>query len=632
MIDRNLYYPEKYTVTDWLPISRKEVAERGWDSLDIILFSGDAYIDHPSFGAPVIGRVLERAGYRVAIVPQPNWRDDLRDFTKLGKPKLFFGVTAGNMDSMVNHYTANRRLRSNDAYSIGNQAGFRPDRAVSVYAGIIRKLYPDSLIIAGGIEASLRRLMHYDYWDDQVHPSLLSEGSIDYLVYGNGERSVVELARLIGSGATADELRKVPQIGYIYKGQSLTEPWQGRETKTLFSYEEAKNDKIKYAKNFRAFEEESNVLDAARIVQQHGDRLVVINPPFEPATTEEMDSWHDLPYTRLPHPRYWNKPLIPAYEMIRFSVNIHRGCFGGCSFCTISAHQGKQVSSRSEHSVITEIKKVTKMPGFKGYLSDIGGPSANMYRMEPMDRSRCRKCKRPSCINPSICKNLDISHKRLLTLMRKARQIPGIKKAFIGSGIRYDLFLNERTGEDSSLREYPAELITHHVSGRLKVAPEHTREPVLKLMRKPGFEKFYELKRMFDAINRTHNLRQELIPYFISSHPGCTLEDMAELSIETGSLGLMTEQVQDFTPTPLTLATTMFYTGLNPYTLEPVYVAKAAEEKREQKSLFFWSDLSERQKIIRKIKKMGRNDLVDRLYRSHTLKHVKGRSGHHQNK
>ncbi len=632
MTDRQLYYPDKYNSSDWLPISRKEVVDRGWDELDVVLFTGDAYVDHPSFGAPVIGRILEKAGYKVALVPQPNWRDDLRDFTKLGRPRLFFGVTAGNMDSMVNHYTANRRLRSNDAYSIGNQAGFRPDRAVTVYSEILRKLYPDSLIIAGGIEASLRRLTHYDYWNDQVHPSILMAGTIDFLVYGNGERSILELARLIRSGATAEELRSVPQIGYSYKGEGLPGAWPGRETKTLFSFEEVKNDKVKYAKNFRTFEEESNVLESARIVQQHADHLVVINPPFELASTEDMDAWHDLSFTRLPHPRYWNKPLIPAFEMIRFSINIHRGCFGGCAFCTISAHQGKQVSSRSEHSIMTEVKKVIKMPGFKGYISDIGGPSANMYRMEPLDRNRCRKCKRPSCINPSICKNLDISHKKLLTLMREIRQVPGIKKAFVGSGIRYDLFLNERTGEDASLREYPSELITHHVSGRLKVAPEHTREQVLKLMRKPGFEKFHELKRTFDAVNRKNNQRQELIPYFISSHPGCTLEDMAELSIETRALNLNTEQVQDFTPTPLTLATTMFYTGLNPYTLEPVYVARTADEKLEQKSLFFWSNPTERQNIIRKLKKLGRKDLVDSLYQSHTLKHVKGRTGHHQNK
>jgi uncharacterized radical SAM protein YgiQ len=536
------------------------------------------------------------------------------------------------MDSMVNHYTANRRLRSNDAYTVGNQAGFRPDRAVTVYSGILRKLFPDSLIIAGGIEASLRRLSHYDYWEGQVHPSILDSRTIDYVVYGNGERPILELARLISSGAPIEGLRRVPQIGYCFKGQTLPEPWPDRETINLFSYGEAKSDKTKYARNFRTIEEQSNVLEAARIVQQHNDHLVVINPPYEPATAEEMDEWHDLPFTRLPHPRYWNKPMIPAFEMIRFSVNIHRGCFGGCAFCTISAHQGKHVSSRSEHSIITEVKRIAKMPGFKGYLSDLGGPSANMYWMVPMDGSRCRKCKRASCIYPSICNNLDISHKKLLTLMRKVRQVPGVKKAFVGSGIRYDLFLNERAKKDPSLREYPSELITHHVSGRLKVAPEHTREQVLRIMRKPGFEKFHELKRTFDAINRNNNLKQELIPYFISSHPGCSLEDMAELAIETRALDLKTDQVQDFTPTPMTLATTMFYTGLNPYTLEPVYVARTAEEKLEQKSLFFWSDPAERQKIIRKLKKLGRNDLIDRLYQSHKLKHVKGRTGHHQNK
>jgi len=633
MTGRHQYYPDHYRLADWLPVSKKEITERGWDQPDIILISGDAYVDHPSFGAAVIGRVLEKKGYKVALVPQPNWRDDLRDFTKLGKPKLFFGITSGNMDSMVNHYTANRRLRSNDAYSPGNQAGFRPDRAVSVYSRIVRNLYPDTLIIAGGIEASLRRLAHYDYWDDCVKPSLLDEGNIDFIVYGNGERPILELAGRISQGATPGQLRDIRQIGYRSDSIEFEKPWPERSTTTLYSFEEVVYDKVKYAMNFRLIEEESNVVESARLAQRHQDHYAVINPPFEPATIDEMDAWHELPYTRLPHPRYWTRPLIPAFEMIRFSVNTHRGCFGGCSFCTISAHQGKHVTSRSEESILCEIRQIVKMPGFKGYLSDLGGPSANMYRMEPFNPLLCRRCKKPSCAYPSICKNLNISHKYLLALMKKTRQVPGVKKAFISSGIRYDLFLHDRRHEDPSLLEYPVELITHHISGRLKVAPEHTCGPVLGVMRKPGFDKFVRLKQIFDTVNRKNDSKQQLIPYFISSHPGCTLEDMVELALETRSLNLHTEQVQDFTPTPMTLATAMFYTGLDPYTLEPVFVATKSDEKLDQKSLFFWRTTAERQRIIRRLREMGRDELVEALLgRPQKLKHVKTRHRQSRNK
>lgn len=623
MGDHSSYYPDHYNINDWLPISQKEVKDRGWDQLDIILISGDAYVDHPSFGAAVIGRILEREGYKVAILPQPNWRDDLRDFTKLGKPRLFFGITAGNMDSMVNHYTANRRIRSNDAYSIGNQSGFRPDRAVTVYAGILRKLYPDSIIIAGGIEASLRRLTHYDYWENAVRPSLLDKSGIDYLVYGNGEKPIIDLSRKINIGALPQELRQTPQIAYSLPLTVQIPDWPGRHTIPLCSYEESRKNKVSFARDFRIIEEESNTLESARITQVHGDNLVVVNPPFEPSLTEELDSYSNLPFTRLPHPRYWKKPLIPAFEMIRFSVTIHRGCFGGCAFCTISAHQGKQVSSRSIQSVSSEVQQVVRMPGFKGYLSDLGGPSANMYRMEPYKQTVCLKCKKPSCIHPAICKNLNTSHKNLIDLYRKVREIPGIKKAFIGSGIRYDLFLNDRRKDDQSLKDYPNELIRYHVSGRLKVAPEHTQDSVLRIIRKPGFDKFHELKRIFDRVNKENNLKQELIPYFISSHPGCTVEDMAELAAETHALNLRLEQVQDLTPTPMTLASTMFYTGLDPYSLKPVYVANNPEEKLLQRSFFFTSDPEGKQKIISALKKINRDDLVPKIFGSNKLAHVK---------
>jgi uncharacterized radical SAM protein YgiQ len=632
MADQSLYYPDHYDLKNWLPVSLKEVRDRGWDQPDIILVTGDAYVDHPSFGAAVIGRILERQGYKVALLPQPNWRDDLRDFTKLGMPRLFFGVTAGNMDSMINHYTANRRLRSNDAYSIGNQAGFRPDRALTVYSAILRKLYPGAVIVAGGIEGSLRRFAHYDYWDNEVKPSILEGSGIDYLVYGNGERPVIELARKIEAGASAVEIHQIPQLVFsVPDGEEIPE-WPGRPTMPLSSFEESRKNKTSFARDFRIIEEQSNMLASARITQVHGNRTVVANPPFAPASTAEIDAYHDLPFTRLPHPRYWKKPLIPAFEMIRFSVNIHRGCFGGCAFCTISAHQGKHISSRSLESVTSEVEKVVGMPGFKGYLSDIGGPSANMYGMQPFNKGICEKCRKPSCIHPAICKNLNISHKDILKLYRRVRETPGIKKAFIGSGVRYDLFLNDRKREDNSLNEYPVELIRHHVSGRLKVAPEHTRPDVLKIIRKPGFEQFLELKRVFERVNEKYGLRQELIPYFISSHPGCTVEDMAELAAETRSLNLHLEQVQDLTPTPMTLASTMFYTGLDPYTLKPVYVADSQSEKLLQRSFFFTQDPEQKKLLINTLKKIGRDDLVQKIFGSYKLKHVKGRPPGRHNK
>jgi uncharacterized radical SAM protein YgiQ len=632
MNDPSSYYPQRYRIEDWLPTSVKEIRDLGWDQPDIVLVTGDAYVDHPSFGIAVIGRILEQEGFRVAVIPQPNWRDDLRDFVKMGRPRLFFGISAGNMDSMVNHYTANRRLRSNDAYSPGDRSGFRPDRAVTVYGNILRKLYPDSLIIAGGIEASLRRLAHYDYWDDAIRPSLLADSGLDAIVYGNGEKSIIDLARKIREGQPKEAWLQDPQLAWITPAGTPLPEWPGRKTVQLHPAEAYQKDKSLFAKDFRIIEEESNTLLSARLIQEHGDRMIVVNPPHDTATTAEADKWHDLPFTRLPHPRYWKKPVIPAFEMIRFSVNIHNGCFGGCAFCTISAHQGKHVVSRSRESILSEVRKVTQMPGFKGYLSDLGGPSANMYGMKPLNRSVCLKCRKPSCIHPAICKNLDISHKEIIELYRAARAVPGVKKAFIGSGIRYDLFLNDRRKDDRSLRDYPIELIRHHVSGRLKVAPEHTRDGVLKVMRKPGFGQFLELRRTFDRINQEHALRQEIVPYFISSHPGCTIGDMAELAVETQSLNLRTEQVQDFTPTPMTLASAMFYSGLDPYTMKPVFVEKDPKAKLLQRSFFFTAGNPEREAMIRALRKINRNDLVESLFFKHKLKHVKRRtSGGHKN-
>ena len=561
----------------FLPTTIKEVRALGWDSLDVILFTGDAYIDHPSFGAAVVGRLLEAEGLRVAIVPQPNWRDDLRDFTKLGAPRLFFGVTAGAMDSMVNHYTANLRLRSNDAYTAGGKAGFRPDRAVTSYTQILKKLYPHIPVVIGGIEASLRRLTHYDYWSNSLHPSILAESGADLLMYGMGERVVQQVAKAMRNGYNAKLLRKIRQVGFV-ADRDYVERLEDKIE--LHSYEECKRDRKAFGENFVVEETQSNLLEpTAALVERVGDKYIVINPPITDLTTEELDHSFDLPYERAPHPRYRGKGDIPAWEMIKHSVNIHRGCFGGCSFCTISAHQGKFITSRSEKSILREVEAVTAMPDFRGYLSDIGAPSANMYQMRGRDRSLCAKCRRPSCLHPKMCPNLDNNHQPLLALYEKIRAVKGVKKAFIGSGIRYDLFDHSR---------YLETVIKHHTSGRLKVAPEHTEDKVLKLMRKPSFELFERLNVDFRAICRREGLNYQLIPYFISSHPGCTEQDMRSLSQKVlGRLNFNLEQVQDLTPTPMTLSSVMFWTGENPYTGERLYVARNQEDKKRQKAYFF---------------------------------------------
>ncbi len=566
---------------DWLPTSVKEVKALGWDYLDVILFSGDAYVDHPSFGPAVIGRLLQAAGYRVAIVPQPNWKDDLRDFRKLGVPRLFFGVSAGSMDSMVNHYTANLRLRSDDAYTPGGKAGFRPDYAVTVYTRILKRLYPHVPVVIGGIEASLRRLAHYDYWSDTVKPSVLAESGADLLIYGMGDKAIGEVARAMANGYNAKLLRKLRQVAFM-ADRTYVDRLDPQRTIRLHSYERCAEDNRAFSENFVTMETESNRLEQdAVLVEPVGDRFVVVNPPHPRLTEAEIDAAFDLPYTRLPHPRYDGKGSIPAFEMIKFSVNIHRGCFGGCSFCTISAHQGKFVSSRSERSVLQEVERVVRMPGFKGYLSDVGGPSANMYGMGGRNLKACAACVRPSCLFPKVCPNLDNSHARLLELYRKVGRVKGVKKAFIGSGIRYDLF------DPSDGGAYLREVVVNHTSGRLKVAPEHTEDEVLKLMRKPSFALFERLHADFGRICRREGLRYQLVPYFISSHPGCTEADMRRLSQKTRSLHMRLEQVQDLTPTPMTLSSVMFRTGRDPYTGRRLYVARNQDDKRKQKSYFF---------------------------------------------
>ena len=587
---------------------------RGWDELDVILFSGDAYVDHPSFGAAVIGRLLEAQGLKVAIVPQPNWRDDLRDFKKMGKPRLFFGVSAGCMDSMVNKYTANKRLRSEDAYTPDGRHDMRPEYPSIVYTQILKKLWPDVPVVLGGIEASLRRLTHYDYWQDTVRKSILIESGADLLVYGMGEKPITELCKRMKENPCIPT--DIPQTVYVVKGKQAIPPSiSEKEDIVLHSHESCLSDKKKEAENFKFIEEESNKYEAARILQHAGNSTVVVNPPYPPMTQGELDMSFDLPYTRLPHPKYKGK-RIPAFDMIKFSVNLHRGCFGGCAFCTISAHQGKFIVSRSKESILKEVKAITEMPDFKGYLSDLGGPSANMYAMRGQDEEKCHKCKRPSCIHPKVCPNLNTDHRPLLDIYHAVDALPGIKKSFIGSGVRYDLLLHESKDPaiNRSTKEYTRELIAKHVSGRLKVAPEHTSDKVLHVMRKPSFNQFYDFKKIFDKINKELNLRQQLIPYFISSHPGCTAEDMAELAVITKRLDFHLEQVQDFTPTPMTVATEAWHTGYHPYTLQPIFSAKTQKEKLAQRMFFFWYKPEERRAIIQELKRMGRSDLIDKRY------------------
>jgi uncharacterized radical SAM protein YgiQ len=601
-------------VTDWLPITRKEVEMRDWEELDVILVSGDAYVDHPAFGTAVIGRIMESEGLRVAIIPQPNWQDDLRDFKKLGAPRLFFGVTSGCMDSMVNHYTAARRKRSTDAYTPGGGAGFRPDYAVTVYTKILKQLFPDVPVLIGGIEASLRRVTHYDYWEDKLFPNILEMSGADMLVYGMGEMPLREILRLLRKGVPFHSLTTIPQTAVQLprdEGVPVNKNW---EDLWLNSHEKCLRDKLAYAANFKHIEQQSNKVRAKRLLQKIGDHNLIINPPYPPMTEEQIDASFDLPYTRMPHPKYAKRGSVPAYEMIRFSVNMHRGCFGGCSFCTISAHQGKFIASRSEESILKEVDVVTKMPDFKGYISDLGGPSANMYRMKGKVQEICDRCVAPSCIHPVVCSNLDTSHKPMTELYKKVDAHPEVKKAFVGSGIRYDLLVDSYNKKnDGSLDEYMEQVVTCHISGRLKVAPEHTSDATLRIMRKPSFKHFHEFKKKYEAINQKHGLNQPLIPYFISSHPGSQMEDMANLAAETKEMGFKLEQVQDFTPTPMTVATVIYHTGVHPYTLRPVYTAKSEKEKRQQHLFFFWHKRENHQQIRDKLKSIGREDLIDKL-------------------
>lgn len=600
----------------WLPISRDELESRGWDEVDVILVSGDAYVDHPSFGTAVVGRIIEREGFRVAILPQPNWRDDLRDFKKLGRPRMFFGVTAGCMDSMINRYTAGRRLRSDDAYTPGGLAGFRPDYAVTAYTRILKQLYPDVPVLIGGIEASLRRVSHYDYWSDKIRPSVLVESGADLLVYGMGELPLVEILRLLQRGVPFSSLKTIAQTALLLPAESPLPKNKNWEDYTLHAHEECLRDRSLYAANFKQIETESNRVHARRLLQPVAAQMLVVNPPYPTMSEAQIDASFALPYTRLPHPRYRKRGSIPAYEMIKHSINLHRGCFGGCSFCTISAHQGKFVASRSLESIQREVEQVKAMPDFHGTISDLGGPSANMYRMKGKDLRLCEACIRPSCMWPQMCGNLDTDHTALLEVYRAVRATPGVKHAFVTSGLRYDLFLHEKktSAVAASHAAYMDELVAHHISGRLKVAPEHTSDDVLKVMRKPSFALFRVFQGKFEeAKSRLGKPQLQLVPYFISSHPGSRPQDMAELAVQTKELGYKLEQVQDFTPTPMTVATEIYATGLHPYTGQPTYVARSKEEKEEQRSFFFWYKPEMRAVLRAALQRLGLGALVPRL-------------------
>ena len=605
----------KRPITDWLPITKKDLLKRGFDEVDVVLISGDAYVDHPAFGTAVIARIIEDEGFSVAIVPQPNWKDDLRDFKKFGRPKYFFGVTAGCMDSMVNHYTANKRLRSTDAYTPGGDSGFRPDYATIVYSKILKKLFPEVPVLIGGIEASLRRVTHYDYWSDKLMPSILVDSQADLLVYGMGDQPLRDLLKLLKKGVSFDKLNTINQVAFLQNKTTALPKNKNWKTVELNSHETCLEDKIKFASNFKTVEVESNKWSANRIIQHVTDKILVINPPYKTMKENEIDESFGLPYTRLPHPKYKNRGTIPAYEMIKFSINMHRGCFGGCSFCTISAHQGKFIASRSEKSVLSEVEKIVAHKDFKGYISDLGGPSANMYGMKGKNESICAKCSSPSCIHPVICDNLDTSHKSMTKLYKKVDKHPLVKKAFVGSGIRYDLLVDEfnKNNEDGNHDEYIEQLVTRHISGRLKVAPEHTSDSTLKVMRKPSFSYFHKFKEKYDAVSKKHGLYQPLVPYFISSHPGCDNEDMANLAIETKDMGFQLEQVQDFTPTPMTVATVIYYSGVHPYTLQPYNTVKNKEDKLNQRRFFFWYKRENHEFIRRSLGKVNKAELADKL-------------------
>ncbi len=622
------YWAQRFGVAPFLPMSRQEMDLLGWDSCDVILVTGDAYIDHPSFGMAIIGRLLEAQGFRVGIISQPDWRD-ASDFRTLGKPNLFFGVTSGNMDSMVNRYTSDRRLRHNDSYTPGGEGGKRPDRAVIVYAQRCREAYPDAPILLGGIEASLRRIAHYDYWSDKVRRSILLDAKADLLIFGNAERALVEVAHRIASKGVHQDFSDIrglafareatPQGWIEAQADDLDTPDEGRRRSSdeeasdrivirLPAYEQVKEDPESYARASRVLHRESNPGNARPMIQRHGDRELWLTAPPIPLTTPEMDAVYELPFARAPHPAY-GEAKIPAWEMIRHSVTIMRGCFGGCSFCSITEHEGRIIQSRSEGSILKEIETIRdRGEGFTGIISDIGGPTANMYRMRCKDPQTEALCRRPSCVYPDICKNLDTSHDPLIQLYRKARALPGVKKVMVASGVRYDLAVKSPT--------YIRELVEHHVGGYLKIAPEHTESGPLSKMMKPGIGSYDRFKQLFDAAARAAKKDYFLIPYFIAAHPGTTDEDMMNLALWLKRNKYRADQVQTFLPSPMALSTAMYHTGFNPLrpvrrgASEEVDTIKGLRQRRLHKAFLRYHDPENWPVLREALKAMGRADLI----------------------
>ena len=685
------YWAECFGTAEFLPTSSAEMDALGWDSCDIILVVGDAYVDHPSFGMAVIGRVLEAQGFRVGMIAQPDWRSK-EPFMELGEPNLFFGVSAGNMDSMINRYTADRRMRSDDAYTPGNVGGKRPDRAVTVYSQRCKEAYSHVPVVIGGIEASLRRLAHYDYWDDKVRRSVLQDSTADMLVYGNAERAICDIAHRVAAGVKIEEITDIRGTAFFCKelpstqsGESWTEidsvrmdapgkidphisPYQiqnqdsGQQAQAgaeqavkvipdtaamnadpathyvrLPSFEKLRNDAVLYAHASRVFHKETNPGNARPIVQRHGLRELWVNPPPIPLETDELDGVFDLPYQRVPHPRYQGESgdeKIPAYEMIRFSVNIMRGCFGGCTFCSITEHEGRIIQSRSEDSILREIETMRdKVPGFTGTVSDLGGPTANMYRLTCKSKAIESACRRPSCVYPTICKSLNTDHSPTTQLYRKAREIPGVKRVMVASGLRYDLAVEDP--------EYVRELVTHHVGGYLKIAPEHTEDATLSKMMKPGMGSYYQFKKMFDKFSKEAGKEQYLIPYFIAAHPGTTNEDMMNLALWLKENKFRVDQVQNFYPSPMASATAMYHSDRNPlrkvgYKTEKVYSAKTKQQRRLHKAFLRYHD-PDNWPILRKaLKEMGRSDLIGKgkrcLVPAEMAEPQQGRGRYHQAK
>jgi uncharacterized radical SAM protein YgiQ len=582
-----------------LPMSRAEMLDRGWDEVDVVFVTGDAYVDHPSFAMALLGRLLESEGFRVAIVSQPDWRN-CHAWRTFGRPRLFFAISAGNMDSMINHYTANRKVRNDDAYSPGGAIGRRPDRATLAYCQRAREAYRGVPVIAGGVEASLRRLAHYDYWSDKVRRSIIMDCKADLLVYGMGERGIVEIAQRFAAGQGVRQMRDMRGVAYRL-GASETPPDSAHETITLPSYEQASADKWAFAEMTRISHNETNPHNARRLLQYHDRECLVANPPALPLAQEEMDHAYGLPFTRKPHPGY-GQAKIPAYEVVKDSVQIMRGCFGGCTFCSITAHEGRIIQSRSRESILGEIRQMTADPDFKGVVSDIGGPTANMYQMRCARPEVEAKCRRLSCVHPTVCKLLGTDHGPLITLMKAARDEPGVKKVLVASGIRMDLARRSP--------EYMRELATHHVGGHLKVAPEHTDPDVLSIMKKPGIDDFSQLDSEFKKASESAGKKQYLVPYFIASHPGSSLDSMIDLALFLKRNHYQPDQVQDFIPSPFDIAACMYHTGLDPFTKKPVYIAKHLRDRKLQRALMQFFQPENYFDVRRALEQAGRRDLI----------------------